>query len=97
MQVVGSVGWNNERLAVPANAHPAVRELLTRCFGPPADRPSFSEIISILKRRLQGMGPPPPQGQLSPFATAGDGSAEKRRNGAAAPGAQEVVGYGGGI
>jgi serine/threonine protein kinase len=58
MQVVGSVGWNGQRLTVPADAPPASQELLTRCFGEAEQRPSFVEIISMLRKQLQALGPP---------------------------------------
>jgi len=57
MQVVGCVGWGNERLPIPENGHPEIRELMRRCFGDQAQRPTFSEIIVILKRVLKDMMP----------------------------------------
>jgi serine/threonine protein kinase len=75
MQVVGAVGWNHERLAVPEAAHPTLRALLERCFGVAADRPAFSEIISILKRRLHAMGPPSSHGP--PPASSGDSGTQE--------------------
>jgi serine/threonine protein kinase len=52
MQVVGAVGFANERLPVPEGMKPGLADLMQRCFGPSEDRPSFSEIISILKRQV---------------------------------------------
>ena len=57
MQVVGAVGFAHERLPVPTNIRPAMQDLMRRCFGPAEDRPSFSEIISILKRQIAAMTP----------------------------------------
>ncbi len=52
MQVVGAVGFANERLPVPEGTKPAMADLMSRCFGTAEDRPSFSEIISLLKRQI---------------------------------------------
>ena len=41
MQVVGAVGWNDERLGTPEEGPPAIRELIDACFGEPAGRQSF--------------------------------------------------------
>jgi serine/threonine protein kinase len=41
MQVVGAVGWNNQRLPIPDEAPAAVRDLIDACFGEPGGRPSF--------------------------------------------------------
>lgn len=52
MQVVGAVGWGHERLPIPADARPDVQELIARCFADQSKRPSFAEIIPILKRMI---------------------------------------------
>jgi serine/threonine protein kinase len=52
MQVVGAVGFSGELLDIPADASPAMKDLLQRCFGSPENRPQFSEIIPLLKRQL---------------------------------------------
>ena len=41
MQVVGAVGWSEQRLPIPDAAPPALADLITACFGEPAGRPSF--------------------------------------------------------
>ena len=48
-QVVGAVGWGHARLPLPEGVHPVLRALIERCFAEPAERPSFSEILDILK------------------------------------------------
>ena len=53
MQVVGAVGFAHERLPIPDGMSPGLGDLMARCFGKPEDRPSFSEIISILKRQMR--------------------------------------------
>lgn len=58
MQVVGAVGWSNERLTVPPDARPAMRALIEACFGEPLGRPSFSDIIPMLKGMIKALGPP---------------------------------------
>lgn len=65
MQVVGAVGWQGQRLVVPTTSgdgstpiSPENQELLMRCFGEAEQRPSFSEIISVLRKQLQALGPP---------------------------------------
>lgn len=55
MQVVGAVGFAGQRLAVPEGTSPALSDLMERCFGEPDDRPSFSEIISILRRQISAL------------------------------------------
>ncbi|KAK9832796.1 hypothetical protein WJX81_001956 [Elliptochloris bilobata] len=49
MQVVGAVGWGHARLPLPDGVHPVLRSLIARCFAEPAERPSFSEVLDILK------------------------------------------------
>lgn len=51
MQVVGAVGFNRQRLELPTDLDPAVTALITSCWADrPAERPSFSEVLSILQR-----------------------------------------------
>ena len=57
MQVVGAVGFAGQRLSVPEGTSPALANLMERCFGEPLDRPSFSEIISLLKRQIVALAP----------------------------------------
>ena len=49
VQVVGAVGWGHARLPLPDGVHPVMRALVARCFAEPAERPSFSEVLDILK------------------------------------------------
>jgi len=48
-QVVGAVGWGHARLPLPDGVHPVLRALIARCFDDPAERPSFSDILDMLK------------------------------------------------
>ena len=48
-QVVGAVGWANARLDLPPSLAPPMAALIERTWAGPASRPSFSEIIDILK------------------------------------------------
>lgn len=41
MQVVGAVGWNDDRLPIPEDISPAMADLIAACFGDPSGRPSF--------------------------------------------------------
>lgn len=41
VQVVGCVGWSNERLLIPESLKPEYRQLLARCFADQGQRPSF--------------------------------------------------------
>ncbi len=43
------MGWGHARLPLPEGVHPVLRALIGRCFAEPAERPSFSEILDILK------------------------------------------------
>jgi hypothetical protein len=49
VQVVGAVGWGNARLEVPADVDPGICDLIHRCWRDPEDRPSFGDIIAVLK------------------------------------------------
>jgi hypothetical protein len=40
-QVVGAVGWDDQRLAIPDDVAPAMRQLIAACFGEPLGRPTF--------------------------------------------------------
>ena len=57
-QVVGAVGWGHERLAIPDDVRPELRDIIERCFGPQEERPSFGELIPELKKLLHSLGPP---------------------------------------
>ncbi|KAG7671439.1 hypothetical protein KSW81_003576 [Nannochloris sp. 'desiccata'] len=65
MQVVGAVGFANERLPIPPGIRPGLGDLMARCFGIPEDRPSFSEIISILKRQIRALVAAGPAAKLA--------------------------------
>ena len=41
VQVVGAVGWNKERLSIPADIPQGMQDLIAACFGEPQGRPSF--------------------------------------------------------
>ncbi len=40
-QVVGAVGWSNQRLPIPEDAPEGMRQLISECFGEPDSRPPF--------------------------------------------------------
>ncbi|KAL4448958.1 hypothetical protein ABPG77_007675 [Micractinium sp. CCAP 211/92] len=61
MQVVGAVGWSNQRLPIPEDAPEGMRQLISECFGEPDSRPPFSEIIPRLKAMIRALGAPPGQ------------------------------------
>ncbi|KAK9814388.1 hypothetical protein WJX72_005059 [[Myrmecia] bisecta] len=64
MQVVGAVGWGNARLPIPEDISPQMQSLIASCWAEPEDRPSFEQIISILKpilAELPTAHPPPMQ------------------------------------
>lgn len=49
VQVVGVVGFNNQRLPLPDDLQPAVVDLVQRCWASrPEERPSFSEVLAAL-------------------------------------------------
>ena len=51
--MVGAVGWANKQLPITDDMQPAVlRNLIVQCFKEPQERPSFSDIIGILKPLL---------------------------------------------
>ncbi len=56
VQVVGAVGWGNLQLDIPSTVEPAVASLIRRCWSEPAVRPSFSELISIIKDMAHARG-----------------------------------------
>ncbi|XP_050121112.1 probable serine/threonine-protein kinase SIS8 isoform X1 [Malus sylvestris] len=50
MQVVGAVGFQHRRLDIPDNIDPAIADLIRKCWQTdPKLRPSFAEIMAILK------------------------------------------------
>ena len=55
-QVVGAVGWGGLQLDIPSTVEPAVGALIRRCWSEPALRPSFSELISIIKDMAHARG-----------------------------------------
>lgn len=51
MQVVGAVGFQNRRLEIPEDVDPVVAQIISDCWeGDPSMRPSFSQLMSKLKR-----------------------------------------------
>ena len=60
IQIVSAVGYNGERLTIPAELsrdHPVVSELITACFRDEADRPTFHELYNALDYLLKHPGP----------------------------------------
>ena len=43
-QVVGAVGWDDQRLTIPDDVAPAMRDLIAACFGEPQGRPTFRRV-----------------------------------------------------
>lgn len=60
MQVVGAVGWGNAQLPLSDSMQPILRDLIASCWRQPQDRPSFGDIIAILKPMVQNTPIPPP-------------------------------------
>ncbi len=56
VQVVGAVGWGGLQLDIPSTVEPTVTALIRRCWSEPALRPSFSELISIIKDMAHARG-----------------------------------------
>ncbi len=75
--MVGAVGWANKQLPITDDMQPAVlRNLIVQCFKEPQERPSFSDIIGILKplldvKHLHPTPPPPPATAEAAPAAAG--------------------------
>lgn len=61
LQVVGAVGWGNARLQIPCEADPALSCLILRCWSEPHNRPSFSEILQILRTLREDIFKRPPR------------------------------------
>ena len=59
LQVVAAVGWGNERLPIPQDCRAGIRDLIGSCFAEEDERPSFSEIIVVVKTAIHDLGPPP--------------------------------------
>ncbi|CAO2047524.1 unnamed protein product [Urochloa humidicola] len=56
MQVVGAVGFQNRRLDIPDNIDPAIAEIIGKCWQTdPKLRPSFADIMAILKPLLKNL------------------------------------------
>jgi serine/threonine protein kinase len=54
MQVVGAVGFQDQRLQLPEDVEPAVAELIRACWAKePALRPSFAEVLESLQQLQQ--------------------------------------------
>lgn len=50
------MGWGGLQLDIPATVDPAVADLIRRCWSEPALRPSFSELISVIKDMAHARG-----------------------------------------
>ncbi len=92
LQVVGAVGWANAQLPLTDDMQPTLKNLIASCWRQPQDRPSFGEIIAILKPMVQNtpIPPPPPmanaelvnvqrvQPMQSPMLAAANGSSSQQ-------------------
>ena len=92
-QVVGAVGWGNAQLPLTDDMQPVLKGLIKQCWGQPQDRPSFGDIIAILKPMVQNTPTPPPppmanaelvnvqriQPMLSPMLAAANASPSQRQ------------------
>ena len=61
MQVVGAVAFQDKRLPVPEGVDPKIGKLMEDCFAPPAKRPSFEEVLGVLRgviKEITPQGPP---------------------------------------
>ncbi len=57
MQVVGAVGFNRQRLELPADIQTEVAALVAECWAEaPQQRPSFAEVMERLAK-LPGLAP----------------------------------------
>ena len=75
--MVGAVGWANKQLPITDDMQPAVlRNLIVQCFKEPQERPSFSDIIGILKPLLdvKHLHPTPPLPATAEAAPAAAGT-----------------------
>lgn len=53
-QVVGAVAFQNRKLTIPINTHPALTSLMESCWADdPTQRPTFKSIVSSLKKLLK--------------------------------------------
>jgi hypothetical protein len=51
MQVVGAVGFSHQRLPLPDDLQPEVRQLILSCWEEePGKRPSFGDVLEALGR-----------------------------------------------
>lgn len=66
LQVVGAVGWANAELPLGDDMNPALRDIIKTCFKEPQNRPSFGDIISILKPMVQNTPIPPAPPMVHP-------------------------------
>ena len=65
MQVVGAVAFQDKRLSIPDGVEPEVRELMQSCWcGEPAKRPSFEDILGVLRKVIKRV--PVPTRKVTP-------------------------------
>ncbi|XP_074587555.1 serine/threonine-protein kinase EDR1-like [Curcuma longa] len=66
MQVVGAVGFQNQRLEIPKEVDPLVARIIWECWQmDPSLRPSFAQLTTAMKS-LQRLIVPSPQGSQNP-------------------------------
>lgn len=59
MQVVGAVGFNNQRLEIPNDIQPEIKGMIEECFQrEPSRRPTFGTILERLGK-LTTLDPSP--------------------------------------
>lgn len=101
MQVVGAVGFANQRLAIPPGLDARVAALINHCWASdPAARPSFAQVLEVLRgfkelpctATTQQPGAAGPDGATPPAATGAGAGGE----GGGGAGAAAAAGAGGG-
>lgn len=48
-QVIGAVGFGGARLQIPPQADPSLASIILKCWDEPKKRPTFKEILQLLK------------------------------------------------
>lgn len=84
-QVVGAVGWNQERLPIPCDIPQGMQDLIAACFGEPQGRPSFRWVwgaprcgVALLPPAWQSCREAHPSGRLRRIIAGGK---QRRRGG----------------
>ncbi|PKU84067.1 Serine/threonine-protein kinase CTR1 [Dendrobium catenatum] len=60
MQVVGVVGFMDQRLDIPQGIDPKIAAIISDCWASdPLQRPSFQDLVGRLSEIMRAMAPPP--------------------------------------